>query len=460
MELSNYLSGVKSKFKDSRVVKNVTELVQNIIEHKSIRLWTISADKAEYERSKRLLDGSLKSVLDEEKTAEALRKHSVAGLGDEGRLIMLHDPCDIRKKHSEKLEKIGTVRDLDGRLINGYCTFNTVGIDVKGKQLYPVDTTVYSNGDEHYVRVKEMEKYERGKLQASDDQAERERARQIEQFIEEKSYLNLPRLSCQQLQRVSDSFKQKNKKITLCHVLDRQFDGLDYFEFIEQELEDEFVIRAKISRNSNAVELDEETDREVAIKLKDVEFAHSHTDVIAKLRIKKKVYQNAKCLLEWGTLTLNEHNYTVVRITLLDRAGQPVYQQPMLLITNITVNNAEQARGVYGIYLMRAKIEAVFKFLKEVLGWEEFQIKDYASIKNIIALAYFVGGYFYEIGSDLTKNPVIALLAQLGGGKGKVTRRYFLEGLKKLLIHKSVERFIEEQEVGEVTLAEMMAFVT
>jgi cell shape-determining protein MreC len=79
MELSNYLSGVKSKCKDSRVVKNETELVQNIIEHKSIRLWTISADKAEYERSKRLLDSSLKSVLDEEKTAEALRKYSVAG---------------------------------------------------------------------------------------------------------------------------------------------------------------------------------------------------------------------------------------------------------------------------------------------------------------------------------------------------------------------------------------------
>jgi hypothetical protein len=460
MELSNYLSGVKSKFKDSRVVKNMTELVQNIIEHKSIRLWTISADKAEYDRSRRLLDGSLKSVLDEEKTAEAIRKHSVAGLGDEERLIMLHDPCDIRKEYSEKLEKIGTVRDLDGRLINGYCTFNTVGIDVKGKQLYPVDTTVYSNGDEHYVTVEEMKKYEAGKLQESKDEAARARATQIEQFIAKESQLNLPKLTCQQLKRVSEAFKEKNKKITLCHVLDRQFDGVDYFEFIEQELEDEFVIRAKISRNSNAVELDEETDREVAIKLKDVEFEHSHTDVIAKLRIKKKVYQNAKCLLEWNTLTLNQNDYTVVRITLLDRVGQPIYQQPMLLITNITVNKAEQARGVYGIYLMRAKIEAVFKFLKEVLGWEEFQIKDYASIKNIIALAYFVGGYFYEIGSDLTKNPVIALLAQLGGGKGKVTRRYFLEGLKKLLIHKSVERFIEEQEVGEETLAEMMAFVT
>ena len=460
MELSNYLSGVKSNFKDSRVVKNVTELVQNIIEHKSIQLWTISADRAEYERSKRLLDGSLKSVLDEEKTSEAIRKHSVAGLGDEARLIMLHDPCDIRKEHSEKLEKIGTVRDLEGRPINGYCTFNTVGVDVKGKKLYPVDTTVYSNGDEHYVTVEEMEKYERGKLQESDDEAERARARQIEQFIAEESQLNLPRLTCQQLKRVSDSFKQKNETIRLCHVLDRQFDGEDYFEYIDQELEDEFVIRAKLSRNSNEVELDEETGKEVAVKLKDVEFEQSQTDVIAKLRIKKKVYQNAKCWLEWGTLSLKGYDYTVVRITLIDRKGQPIYKHPMLLITNITVNRAEQARGVYGIYLMRAKIEAVFKFLKEVLGWEEFQVRDYASIKNIIALAYFVGGYFYEIGSDLTKNPVIALIAQLGGGKGKVTRRYFLEGLKKLLIHQCVERFIEEQEVGEETLAEMMAFVT
>ena len=95
-----------------------------------------------------------------------------------------------------------------------------------------------------------------------------------------------------------------------------------------------------------------------------------------------------------------------------------------------------------------------------MLGWEEFQVRDYESIKNIIALAFFVGGYFYEIGSDLTENPTIVLIAQLGGGKGKVTRHYFLEGLKKLLTHKSVEHFIEKQGIGEKTLTEMIAFVT
>ena len=460
MELSNYLSGVLSKFKDRRVVENVTDLVQNIIEHKSIKLWTISEDKAEYERSKRLLDGSLKSVLDEEKTSGAIREHSVGALGDEGRLIVLHDPCDIRKEHAEKMEKIGTVRDLDGELINGYCSFNTVGVDVKGKRLYPVDISVYSNGDEHYVTVEELAQYNKGELPESEAEAERERAKQIEEFIEEESYLNLPRLSCRQLKQVSEAFKQKNEGISLCHVLDRQFDGVNYFEFIEQELQDEFVIRAKVSRNSNQVELDEQRGEMVAIKLKDVEFRHRQVDVIDKLRVKKKVYQDAKCLLEWDTLTLKGQTYNVVRVILMDRHGQPIYKQPMLLITNIVVHKAAQARGVYGTYLMRAKIEAVFKFLKEVVGWEEFQVRDYTAIKNIIALAFFVGGYFYEIGSDLTKNPVIALLAQLGGGKGKVTRRYFLEGLKKLLIHQTVARFIEEQEVEADTFEEMLSFVT
>jgi len=33
MKLSDYLNGVLSNFKDNRVLENVTELVQNIIEH-------------------------------------------------------------------------------------------------------------------------------------------------------------------------------------------------------------------------------------------------------------------------------------------------------------------------------------------------------------------------------------------------------------------------------------------
>jgi hypothetical protein len=63
----------------------------------------------------------------------------------------------------------------------------------------------------------------------------------------------------------------------------------------------------------------------------------------------------------------------------------------MLLLTNRKIKTAEQAHGVYFTYLKRSKIEGVFKFLKDVLGWEEFRVRDFESIKNIIALCFFIG---------------------------------------------------------------------
>jgi len=115
---------------------------------------------------------------------------------------------------------------------------------------------------------------------------------------------------------------------------------------------------------------------------------------------------------------------------------------------------------MYRNYLMRSKVEAVFKFLKDALGWEEFQVRDYESIKNVIALVYYIGGYFYEIGSDLVENATIALIAQLGGGKGKVSRYYFVQGIRKLLVHASVNRFVEEREISDEAFGEMLVFVT
>ncbi len=71
-------------------------------------------------------------------------------------------------------------------------------------------------------------------------------------------------------------------------------------------------------------------------------------------------------------------------------------------------------------------------------------MRDWASIKNIIALAFFIGGYFYEIEPELARNPVMQWLCALGGGKGFLSRHYFLEGLKNLLIHQQVEWFREK----------------
>ncbi len=59
---------------------------------------------------------------------------------------------------------------------------------------------------------------------------------------------------------------------------------------------------------------------------------------------------------------------------------------------------------------------------------------------------------------NVAKDPRIEIICQLGKGKGKVSRFYFLEGLKKLLIAQSVLQFKENNGISDELWAEMNAF--
>ena len=123
-----------------------------------------------------------------------------------------------------------------------------------------------------------------------------------------------------------------------------------------------------------------------------------------------------------------------------------------------SASNGQEALAIYRIYLMRSKIEEVFKFVKNAVGWEEFQVRDWESIKNLIATAFFIGGYFYQLEPQLSQHPAIEWLCQLGNGKGKVTRHFFLEGLRNLLIHRHVERMREQSDLTDFEWEEILSF--
>jgi predicted RNA binding protein with dsRBD fold (UPF0201 family) len=452
-----------AKFNDKRVVEKIKYTVSQIISNQTIRLWTLATDKKEFERMRTLFSGELQSVLDDKKISDTLRQMSVDGLSDENVVIALHDPCDIRKEYSEKLENLGIVRDLDGKLVNGYSTFNTVCVNGDGKQLHLSDITVYSNGDKtHYVKQSELDKLVKKQI-ASVKKKEKaeftEREKAILRLLEEDELVNLGRITRNQLRAVSEQFKEANPEIEVWHVLDRQFDGAPLFEFITHHLNDKCVIRLKISRNANEKSIDENGEAH-AVKLKDAPLSGKQVDILDKVRIKQKTYQQAKRVLEWGTLVLEGETYHVVRVKLLKRDGTPIFKQPMLLLTNHPVTNGQEALSIYRIYLMRAKIEEVFKFVKNAVGWEQFQVRDWESIKNLIATAFFIGGYFYKIEPQLARHPVIKWLCQLGNGKGKVTRHFFMEGLRNLLIHHHVEQMREESGITDSEWDEILSFTT
>lgn len=399
-----------------------------------------------------MINNTLNTVLDDKKISDALIKHSVEKLAGNKRLYIFSDHSDNRKPYSSKLENLGKVRSLTGGIINGFTTLGSVILDEDKKNLTLSNITVFSNQQEEFLTKKELKDYNDGKIKNE------VRKKEIEKKIAEENYINMTTTLEKHLKDQSVALKAANPNVSLCHIHDRGADNVEHLEFISQVLGDDAVVRAKKTRNSNQTKINQKTNKEVHIKLIESEFANKKVYLIDNLTLKGKHYQQVKCLIEWDTIILNEKPYATVRVTLLRRDGTHIYKEPMLLLTTLKVTSYLEAKEVYHIYLHRSKIEGVFKFLKDVLGWEEYQVRDWESIKNIIAICFFVGGYFYEIKSELTNNPTIQMICDLAKSKGKITHYFFLEGLKMLLLSWHVQNFRIQNNISDELFAEMQAY--
>ena len=102
----------------------------------------------------------------------------------------------------------------------------------------------------------------------------------------------------------------------------------------------------------------------------------------------------------------------------------------MLLITNKSVTTEEQALLIYQIYLKRSRIETVFKFLKEGLGWEDMQLRNFLGIQRLLSFCFFIAAYLYKIGDQEAHDDYVILLARLGGGKKRCLNTIFYKVLK------------------------------
>ena len=399
-----------------------------------------------------MVDKTLNSVLDNEKISKALIDNGVEKLSSNKRVYIFSDHCDSRKPYSKMLENLGKVRDLNGNIINGFTTLGSVMLDENKRELTLSNISVQSNKEPSFITKKELKAYNDGKIKDT------QRVKEIEKLVEEETYHTMSTLLHKHLKEQSEALKKENPELSICHVHDRGCDSVEYLEFIKETLKDDAVVRAKKSRNSEQTKINPKTNRKVKVKLIDSEFANEKVYLIDKLTLKGRYYQQVKCHIAWDTITLNEKEYSTVRISLIKRDGTPIYKEPMLLISTLKITSYLQAKEIYHIYLHRSKIEGVFKFLKDVLGWEEYQVRDWESIKNIISICYFIGGYFYEIQSTLIEDETVQMICNLAKNKGVISRRFFLEGLKVILTAWHLENCKKEYNISEEMLREMQAY--
>lgn len=71
----------------------------------------------------------------------------------------------------------------------------------------------------------------------------------------------------------------------------------------------------------------------------------------------------------YATLMIEGVKYYVVKTQVYNKQGQKLFKEARLLITNQIVDSHTIAFQIYQPYLIRSKIEGVFKFLKQEMGW-------------------------------------------------------------------------------------------
>ena len=404
----------------------------------------MSTDKKEYDVFKGLLNGSQKNTLSAESVLEVIRSQAQERLGKESRVYVLHDGSDLRKPNAQDMAYLGKVMSLQKQVITGYKTLNSVAVDITGKDITLIDHTLYSTGMPNYVSKETLSLIG---LIGQHSPKVPNLAPVMWDNIEKGEYLNNTTVYFQALLNSHNTIKRGNLDIKITHIQDREFDGEEYFEYAD-DLKDEFITRLKLSRLSNLTRpvytpKGKLSKKLAYVKLIDKAFEHQFSYDIQRISIKNKTYVNVKCTIEWEKLILNNRTYSVVRITLRDEKGKPIFQQPMMLITNRVLECAQDTRQVCQAYLLRFKIEVVFRFLKTNLGWETFQVRDFQSIKNLVALAFFLVGYFKELADDIQNHEIYSLIAQIGGGKGIVSIHFLLIGLEKLVHFQQIQQLID-----------------
>ena len=219
-----------------------------------------------------------KNVLNDKQISEALLENGITKLATKDELLVIHDGSDIRKEYASKLDDLGNVRDLNGKIINGYSSFNTIAVDLLGKDLTLLSTEIYSNKSDKFIPQKDIKLVSKP-LSKKATPEEKAHYDEIKSKIENTEYINTTIVTKQQIKKISDELKRNSPKKKLTHVIDRGADDGELFNFIAKDLGDLFVIRLKASRLA-----EQKNNVEYPEKLVEKVFPHKHVKDYAKIQ--------------------------------------------------------------------------------------------------------------------------------------------------------------------------------
>lgn len=357
-------------------------------------------------------ESTARSRLDADSLTAVLREEAVASLWGEAELTLVLDGMELRRAGASAQEGLMRVKGLDGKLVNGYRSFNVLGMGA-GEQrgllyhhLFSSQQPDFQSENREIQRAiatteTALQGYTGGKTWVMDCG-----------FDNDEVWWQIWSSPGSQLvvrlyhhERIV--LWQNRQGVWQERYLDATFAHLQPLAEIETELEVRLVGQKRPKRQT------------VTVKLSGLPLRVYHpTD-----------RQQTKAV--W-----------LVQAEIVNAVNEPWY-----LLTDWPVGDAASAVRIFIFYRRRWSVEDTFKFVKTCFGVEAVRMLAFEAIRTLVACAWVAAGFLFHLGLTLDHWQV-RLLAHLGGWEERANRPpgklILTRGLRRLLDLLATEAILQE----------------
>lgn len=354
-------------------------------------------------------DSTQRSRLDADNVTQVLRQQGVANLRAEAELALVLDGMELRRPGAHEQEYLMSVKALDGSLVNGYRSFNVLGMgqETRGLLYHKLFSSNLPDFQSENVEIKAaiehteqaLLDFEGAKTWVIDmgfdnDDVWWQIWQHPRSHLVNRVY-HLERIV--EWQTASGQWEER--------YLDATFQYLQHLTTIETQLE---------------------------VRLQGQKYAKRQTVSVELSAVPIRVYhpqEKSQTKPVW-----------LVRAKIVGAVGKPWY-----LLTDWAVTDAESAVRIFRFYRRRWAVEDTFKFIKTSFGIEEVQMLSFAAVRRLVAYGWVAAGFLFHLGLTLDQEEV-RLLAYLGGWEVRKNRppgkQVLTRGLRRLIDQATTETIL------------------
>lgn len=381
----------------------------------------MAATKYGEKRVRRMANGETtqRSELDAASVTRVLREQAAATLHSEPEVTLILDGMELRRAGAESQEDLMHVKALDGRLVNGYRSFNVLGLgeDEARGLLYH---HLFSSHEPGFTS-------ENREIQAVIDVTETS----LQAFAGPKTW-----------------------------VMDAGFDNDDVWWWVWGHGSH---LVCRLYHFERLVEWQTPTGQWEERYL-DATFKHLTPLATVETTLEVRLEGQRRAKRQPVTVHLSAvplrvyapgdkpHTQPVwiVKVEVEGAASQPWY-----LLTDWPVTTETEALRIFRFYRRRWAVEDTFKFIKTCFGAEEVQMLHLEAIRRLVAYAWVAAGFLFHLGLTLD-DAEVRLLARLGGWEPRANRPpgklILTRGLRRLLDRLATDAILQDHldEFGDL----------